>query len=303
MSRLRMATLSIVALWSTSALSQDKGSLEPRPLPALAHPQDPRLAAKELFGRVLHPTSTPTHSVGTYARGCLAGAQALPIDGPYWQVMRLSRNRNWGSAALVSFLERLAGQVPRINGWPGLLIGDISQPRGGPMITGHASHQIGLDADIWLTQMPNRTLSRAERENMSATDLVRSDGLDVNAQVWTAEHGALIRAAASQSDVARVFVNPAIKKALCREAGPDRSWLRKVRPTWGHTYHFHVRLLCPNGEAGCANQAPPPPGDGCDADLAYWFRPDILHPRPTRPRPPLTLATLPNECRNILDLP
>jgi penicillin-insensitive murein endopeptidase len=227
----------------------------------------------------------------------------LPVDGDTWQVMRLSRNRNWGHPQLVAFLERLAARMPQTNGWPGLLIGDMSQPRGGPMITGHASHQIGLDADVWLTPMPNRRLSRLEREEMSATNVVRSDGLDVDPDAWTPQHRALIRAAASERSVARVFVNPAIKKALCREAGQDRGWLTKVRPTWGHNYHFHIRLACPDGASGCADQDSPPPGDGCGAERANWFTPEMLHPRPGKPRAPLTLAQLPAECRSVLLAP
>jgi len=171
------------------------------------------------------------------------------------------------------------------------------------MITGHASHQIGLDADIWLTPMPNRRLSRAEREEMSATNMVRDDGLDIDPARWTPQHTALIRAASSERGVARVFVNPAIKKALCREAGADRSWLTKVRPIWGHNYHFHIRLACPAGEAGCSDQDPPPSGDGCGAELDAWFTPQMLHPKPGKPRPPLTLAQLPNECRSVLEAP
>ena len=97
-------------------------------------------------------------------RGDLAGAEALPVDGPSWQVMRLNRNRNWGHPALIDYLEKLARDVPRINGWPGLLVGDMSQPRGGPMLTGHASHQIGLDADVWLTPMPKGRLDREQRK-------------------------------------------------------------------------------------------------------------------------------------------
>jgi hypothetical protein len=42
------------------------------------------------------------------------------------------------------------GQARDIGWGKGLYIGDISQPRGGPMTSGHASHQIGLDADIWM---------------------------------------------------------------------------------------------------------------------------------------------------------
>ena len=46
----------------------------------------------------------------------------------------------------IEFIEDLSGFARRI-GWQGLYIGDISQPRGGPMTSGHSSHQIGLDAD------------------------------------------------------------------------------------------------------------------------------------------------------------
>src|SRR5918992_1908438 len=111
-------------------------------------------------------------AIGFYARGCLAGALPLPVDGPAWQAMRLSRNRNWGHPALIRFVERFAQDARQLDGWPGLLVGDLSQPRGGPMLTGHASHQIGLDADIWVTPLPRRRLSAGEREGISATPVV-----------------------------------------------------------------------------------------------------------------------------------
>ena len=144
--------------------------------------------------------------------------------------MRLSRNRNWAHPDMVALLERLSAKAHEVAGWPGLLVGDMSQPRGGPMLTGHASHQVGLDADIWLTPMPNRQLSRNEREEMSASNMVRSDRLDIDPAVWTPSHLLVIRAAAQEPRVERIFVNAAIKKALCREAKGDRSWLAKVRP-------------------------------------------------------------------------
>ncbi len=288
---------------SMSASAQEVGTTDPQPLPALSDPADPHLAAKQLFGRALEPADLQARSIGFYARGCLAGAEALPINGSAWQVMRLSRNRNWGHPALIGFLERFAKSVPRITGWPGLLVGDVSQPRGGPMLTGHASHQIGLDADIWLTPMPERTLSTEEREMMSATNVVRQDGLDVDPAKWTPQHLRLIKAAAEQPEVERIFVNPAIKKAICRQAAGDRSWLNKVRPMFGHNYHFHVRIACPAGETTCQAQDPVPPGDGCDASLAWWFKEEVLHPRlnpNARPKPPLTVAQLPQACRQVL---
>jgi penicillin-insensitive murein endopeptidase len=224
--------------------------------------------------------------------------------------MRLARNRNWGHPVLIDYLENLARDVPRITGWPGLLVGDISQPRGGPMLTGHASHQIGLDADLWLTPMPRTKLNREERENMPAVNMARPDWRDVDPKHWTPAHGRLIRAAAADPRVERVFVNPALKVALCREAGNDRAWLGKVRPIWGHNYHFHIRMSCPPGMEGCSGQEPPNFGDGCGEELSGWIerqRAAIFAPKPPprtgpppKPKPPMSLDALPAECRQVL---
>jgi penicillin-insensitive murein endopeptidase len=291
------------------ALAQDRGTVDPKPLPALANPDDPKLAAKELFGRKLTPAKLQTRAIGFYAKGCIAGAKALPINGETWQVMRLSRNRMYGHAELIALLERLANKVPKVANWPGLLVGDISQARGGPMLTGHASHQVGLDADIWLTPMPKRELTRLEREEMSATNVVAENRLDVDQRVWTRGHVAVIKAAAQEPDVERIFVNAAIKKALCRDAGNgDRSWLSKVRPMYGHNYHFHVRIRCPAGSGECEAQEPPTTAEGCSSgDLAYWFSDAVLNPKPPKtppkPKPPMTLAQLPTACKQVLLAP
>ena len=287
-----------------TALAQTPGSLTPKPLPPLANPEDPKVPAKELFGRKSEPAPLSARALGWYAKGCLSGAQALPVNGETWQVMRLSRNRNWGHPNLIAMIERLAGKGHKL-GWNGLLVGDMSQPRGGPMLTGHTSHQVGLDADIWLTPMPDRELSRKEREEMSATQMVAHHRKDVDPRVWTPKHTAIIKAAAEQPEVERVFVNAAIKKALCREAGDSRAWLNKVRPYWGHDYHFHVRIKCPPGQADyCKPQDPVPAGDGCGKELDHWFTDGILHPKePGKPKPPLILADLPNACRAVLTAP
>jgi penicillin-insensitive murein DD-endopeptidase len=290
------------------ARAQDKGTVDPKPLPPLENPNNPKNPAKELFARRLQATSGEARSIGFYTHGCLAGGVALPINGKTWQVMRLSRNRNWGHPVLIAFVERLSRNVVKSSSWPGILVGDMSQPRGGPMLTGHSSHQVGLDADIWLTPMPNRELSREEREEMSATMVVAEDRTDVDPKVWTPSHLAVIKAAAEDPKVERVFVNAAIKKALCREAGNDRAFLHKVRPWWGHDYHFHIRLFCQAGSPECKGQDPPAESDGCGPhDLDYWFKESILHPpppkEPPKPKPPLTLADLPPGCRQVLLAP
>ncbi|MCA0422904.1 MAG: penicillin-insensitive murein endopeptidase [Proteobacteria bacterium] len=268
-------------------------------------PQD---AAKRHFGAARAGTGGEARTIGSYAKGCIAGARALSTDGPTWQGMRISRNRNWGHPDLIALIERIAKTAPREAGWRGLLVGDISQPRGGPMLTGHASHQVGLDADIWLTPMGSRKLSVDERETISATNVVASDWMDVDPNRWTDAHHAIIRLAAEQEGVTRIFVNPAIKKALCREATGDRAWLSRVRPIWGHNYHFHIRMGCPDGDSACLDQTPPPPGDGCGEELTDWL--NLQHKAYFGPKPPssgkpkpvkhMPLSAMPEACQKIV---
>ena len=78
---------------------------------------------------------------------------------------------------------------------------------------------------------------------------------------WTPAHAALIKTAAEDPLVQRIFVNPAIKRALCRDPGHDRAWMSKVRAYWGHDYHFHVRLRCPADSPDCKPQDPVQAGD------------------------------------------
>jgi penicillin-insensitive murein endopeptidase len=264
-------------------------------------PDRTALPAKDLFGHAPKPAKLPAQPIGFYSRGCLAGAQALTPDGPHWQAMRPSRNRNWGDPSLVRFLEQFSVKAAQVSGWPGILIGDMSQPRGGPMLTGHASHQVGLDADIWLKPMPGHTMSRAEREEVSSITVVRPDRLDIDPTAWTDGHLAILRAAAEAPQVQRIFVNPAIKKAICRTSA-GQEWLQKIRPTPGHDYHFHVRLHCPASSGECTVQEPTPAGDGCDATLDWWFTEEALHPSPPKDPPaPLTLQKLPPLCSQVLD--
>src|SRR3954470_6669993 len=282
-----------------AAAAQDLGTLDPKPLPPLEKPDDPKTPAKELFGRKTAPASLQARSIGYYTHGCLAGGVALPVNGPTWQVMRLSRNRNWGHPNLVKFLERFAAKVPSI-GWPGLLVGDMAQPRGGPMITGHWSHQVGLDADIWLTPMPDHELTREERETKMATNVVNDEWTDVRQDVWSPKYIALYKMAAQNPEVERVLANPAIKKALCRDVKGDRSWLHKIRPVVGHNYHFHIRITCPADSAECKAQPPTPTDEGCGKDLDSWFKKRLEEPKPTVARAPILMSALPPACRLIL---
>lgn len=264
--------------------------------------------ARQLFGHKKKPAALSPRAIGFYSRGCMAGAAMLPATGPAWQAMRLERNRNWGHPRLVGLVQRLAIESREQDGWPGLLVGDLAQPRGGPMLTGHRSHQVGLDADIWLMPMPDRKLSREERseaKGISAISMIKSP-TEINEKYWRPGHVKLIKRAAEYPEVERIFVHPAIKKALCEAAGPDAGWLRKVRPYWGHHYHFHVRIKCPPGSTNCRNQKPVANDSGCGKELKDWL---ALISRPKKPPKPgakpkkrkeIMMADLPKECRAVL---
>jgi penicillin-insensitive murein DD-endopeptidase len=261
--------------------------------------------AKYLFGAIPTPSPGPSAPLGFYSAGCQAGAQALPETGPTWQAMRLSRNRNWGQPVLVDYLEDLSAFAATQPGWEGLYIGDMSQPRGGPMLTGHASHQTGLDADIWMLPPQRLNLTRDERESISSIQTDRTNGAYVNSS-WTPQHEAILRQAASDPRVDRIFIFPGAKVEMCANATGDRSWLSKIRPWYGHNFHFHVRLSCPRGARNCETQDPIPPGDGC-ADAQQWVN-NILNPPPPdpdapppEPRGPVTMADLPGQCLEVLN--
>ena len=262
--------------------------------------------AKNLFGNMQLPAATEAKSYGFYSKGCFSGGIAIAEDGPTWQAMRLSRNRRWGHPDLIAILEKLSRKAVQ-DGWNGLLVGDISQPRGGPMLTGHASHQIGLDADVWFTPMPVRRMTAAERETVSAVSMLKGDSLYVDDRKWTPAHEAVLRHAASFPEVERILVHPGIKKKLCDTARGDRRWLNKVRPFWGHHYHFHIRIGCPPGSAGCRPQAGTGSGEGCDESLAWWFTEEPWRPAtgPQKPkaRDVMTMADLPQACRAVLEAP
>ncbi|MBV2359250.1 penicillin-insensitive murein endopeptidase [Thalassococcus sp. CAU 1522] len=260
--------------------------------------------AKQLFGAASGASTQSPAAYGSYSKGCLAGGVQLPQTGPTWQAMRLSRNRNWGHPELIDFVQDLSRKAAQQPGWQGLYVGDLSQPRGGPMLTGHASHQIGLDADIWMLPAKRLDLTPAERESISSISLRRSNGAFVNDN-WTRAHHEIMKAAAQDPRVSRIFVFPGAKVRMCRDETGDRAYLSKIRPWWGHHYHFHVRLSCPRGARGCVDQAPPPAGDGC-AEAQGWVDrilnpppPDPNAPKP-RPRRELTLADLPQQCASVL---
>lgn len=256
------------------------------------------------WSNVAYPLTGRPESIGSTSSGCMVGAATLPLVGDGYQAMRVSRNRYYGHPLLIRFVERLGRYAGAQGGR--LLVGDLAQPRGGPMPGGHVSHQVGLDADIWFMQPPrDRVLNRQDIEAFGAPSMIVATEGTLNYANWSPRYRDTLRQAALSPEVDRIFVNAIIKQALC-DSETDRRWLNKVRPWWGHDAHFHVRLACPLDSAQCQPQKPIPPGDGCDADLANWVR-DIVqaarNPKPyKKPEPPST-ENLPAACYAVLSSP
>lgn len=259
-------------------------------------------SAAARFAGVRSATIGKARVYGSYTRGCISGAEQLAGDAPHWQVLNPSRNRAWGHPVLVRFVRNLADAMAA-DGYRGLLVGDLAQPRGGPAPSDHNSHQVGLDADIWLTPLPSRKLSAGELESYEPPSMVNFSTLTVN-QLFGPAQVVMLKRAAMAGDVERIFVSPPIKRALCQRASPgDREWLRKIRPWRGHSAHMHVRISCPIDSDDCKEQDPPPEGDGCGPELQSWFDNRGWTKEGKRryePEHGLRLNQLPARCRALL---
>ncbi len=247
------------------------------------------------WATVRGPSAGPAQVWGLYSEGCIAGAAALPLEGEGYQAIHPNRRRNYGHPELLDFVEDLARQTSEA-GLGVLAVADLGQPRGGP-ITGHASHESGLDVDIWY-RLDIPALPREERTGLEEVAMVAPDGA-VDPAVWGDGQAELVRLAAVDERVARIFVHAAIKRDLCAREWDDRSWLRVLVPEGNHHRHMHIRLNCPEGSPGCQGQAPPPAGTGCQGDddpgdlgaerLAGYGSPGY-------PRPP---GVLPMQCMTV----
>ncbi len=249
------------------------------------------------WAQVDGPAPGPSRAIGDTSAGCLLGARQLPTEGNGYVVMHLERNRYYGHPSLISSIRALGDRAAQ--GLGVMHVGDLGMPRGGPMPFGHRSHQTGIDADVWFDLSPSLHLgANRTRSNVSAFNVLSktSDGLDY--RLWNNSHEQMLKAAATQPAVDRIFVNARIKQELCRTTRGDRSWLRKIRPWYHHEDHFHMRLSCPPDSPSCVRQETIPMGDGCD-QLDWWFHktPDT-GVAPNTPKPPKPV--MPAECRNVL---
>lgn len=252
------------------------------------------------WNTVKKPTNGNTQIYGSYANGCFSGGKIVPINGEGYQQVRPSRNRNYGDKSLLIFIEEMGKYAKKIG--QTVILGDLSQPRGGPMNFGHSSHQTGLDVDIWFEKIGEQGLTDKQREGLETHSLVDAKKGEVS-QYWSTYYRDLLYASAQYPQTERIFVNPVIKAHLC-ETESDKDWLYKLRPWFGHDSHFHVRLICPKDQKNCTPQAPVSKSSGCDADLNNWIKDQqdlalgIKKPYVSKGSQPAKI--LPAMCREIL---
>ena len=292
-----------------AALAQDKGTVNPKPLPPLANPNDPKIGAKELFGRKVLPAAMPTRVLGFYAHGCIAGAEGLPINGDNWQVMRLSRNRYWGHPDMVALVKRLAAKARKDAGWPGH--------------TGRRHVAAARRADVYRPCQPSggtgrRHLADADAEPAIVAQRARGD---------VGGHDGARRPARHRSE--RLDADASCGDPR-RRAGADRAaHLRQCRDQEGAVPRSQGRsplaltrcgrctattitsISASNARPAAANARPSPirprakaaapaiSPTGSAMRCCIRSRPKV----PPKPKPPMTMAALPPACKAVLAAP
>lgn len=250
-----------------------------------------RASADQDWATVSGPLEGRAQIIGHHGGACLIGAMQLAPEGVGYQTVDMRRNRHFGHPELIDYVQRL-GQRVADAGFGPILVGDMAQPRGGPMSYGHVSHQSGLDVDIWF-RLDLPELDRSEREGLEQPIVVDAQSGQIDRTRWTDTHAQLIRMAADDPRVSRIFVDAAIKRDLCERDWENRSWLRRIRPWAAHDEHLHVRLRCPPGSLSCVDQPEPPPGEGCQN----------LQPTPRTTAEARPNRKLPAACAAVLQAP
>ncbi len=211
--------------------------------------------------------SAQSDPVGYYSNGSIRNSVKLPDSGPGYIKLFLHRDRAWGTQEMIDLLIHSAGAMnKKFPGMDRLQVGDVSKHDGGDVTDLHSSHQNGLDVDLTYYRV-NLVEQRPSQINGFAENMVIRNRISKNfdgARNWE-----FIKKLHESGDVQRIFVDPVIKKEICRQARLKKELvrfddiLRSIRPYANHADHMHVRLRCPRDARDCTSQEDPPAGTGC----------------------------------------
>lgn len=289
-----MALLLLLVAPNAAAANPDGGATDAggdRPEAGVQHRFDLR------WSKLSSPSAGPPRSIGLPGSGCLQGAAVLPVHDRRYVLVRPERKRNFGHPDLVAYVRDVAAAAHKQKLGP-LYVGDLGQVRGGPTPTGHRSHQNGLDVDLWYGP-PAKPVEPGKSPTPPSVVDLRTNAM---LPAWNRRAASLVELAASRPSVDRIFVHPAVKRALCQDKARRGAWLGRVRPWWGHQDHLHVRLRCPENSPDCTAQTPLPPGDSCDASLNWWLSPDAKKASTKRAPPGEGAPAMPARCEAVLGM-
>ena len=211
--------------------------------------------------------SQQSESLGFYSNGKLAQAVKFTSDEDYLLLLFPRRDRHYANQVLIKLVEESFKKYKDINpSSERLQIGEVAARFGGHL-SGHNSHQNGLDLDaIYLRS--DLTEDEVDRPYGYRESFVEAGRVTENFDI--ARNWELFKIFVATGQVGRIFVDLAIKKEMCAyatimgELYSETETLRALRPWPNHDDHFHLRILCPADNTRCQAQTPPPPGPGCD---------------------------------------
>jgi len=211
----------------------------------------------------LAPTS---QAIGFYSKGELKFADKMASESTHHIKLFLPRNRGFGTLMLINIAME-ASSILNANFPAGerVQFGDMSNKDGG-FLSGHNSHQNGLDVDVSYMRMDYREQDQFDIDGFDENFVIKnilSPNFDMERNLF------IFKSLVSTNKVNRIFVDQVIKNAICEhvikigQRELYRETLRRLRHWPNHLNHFHLRLVCPSDSSKCEEQTPPPDGDGC----------------------------------------
>ncbi len=199
-----------------------------------------------------------------------AGWQLRPMElkpSRYLKIKKGSDDRNWGHPALVKMLRRNARDVSRaIKGGSVMLVGDLSNKRGGPL-SGHHSHQSGRDADVafFARDAEGRPVA-LDRFVAFGGDGKARDGSGYTfddhrnwllVQAWIRDH---------RAGLSHIFVAAPLRKRLLdyarrhpqfkKHVDEALALMKQPKNAEAHDDHFHLRIACPKRQQEICREEP-----------------------------------------------
>lgn len=183
-----------------------------------------------------------SESIGGYSSGCLKGSSQLPVNGVGFETVNRHRRRYYGHPLLISSIQNW-GHVMESQWQSRIIVGDISQPVGGPSTKGHKSHQIGLDADLRFYLIEKKSESEVfpvwdNENNIETPSLVEYKKIveagktkytvEFLEKYWNQKTIELLTLVGQEPKIERILMNAPIKKFLCMRLVQKNNQLLKT---------------------------------------------------------------------------